>query len=195
VSRFAGPRGLTAAATGCVVAGVVVAITAGRAWLRFTVVEAPLPDIQATSNGHAVASATMPLALVVLAGAVALPATRRLGRRLTGVLLVLAGLGIVVSCVHVLAAPGSVAAVQAGRVAGRTGVRASMVSVAPWPWLALIGGVLAMLVGSVALRGSAGWPAMGRRFEAGRPDSPQAAAEASAVSMWDRLDHGDDPTV
>lgn len=192
--QLAGPRGLSIAAAGCVLAGAVVVLTGGRAWLRFTVVEAPLPDLRATLSGHAVASAAVPLALVVLAGAIALPATRRVGRRLTGVLLVLAGLGIVVGCVHVLAAPASVAAAQAVRLAGRTGVPASMVSVTAWPWLALVGGVIAMLVGSATLRWGAAWPAMGRRYEAGRRPAPRAA-EVAEASMWDRLDKGDDPTV
>ena len=192
-SALAGRRWLTVAALGCAVAAGLVLLAVGRVWLRFSIVQAPLPRLHGTATGHAVAGVATPLAYVVLAGVVALPATRKAGRRVAGLFLALAGIGIVVAAAGVIASPRSSVASQAGRLAGRSDVHPVGVALSWWPWLAIAGGLVATAAGVLTLLRSADWPAMGRRYEAGARRA--GSSKADETSMWDRLDRGDDPTL
>jgi uncharacterized membrane protein (TIGR02234 family) len=72
---------------------------------------------------------------------------------------------------------------------------------APWPVVAVVGGVLALGVGGlVVVRGRA-WPAMGRRYERAAVPAPAASRPATAETdedvaqaAWRALDRGEDPT-
>jgi uncharacterized membrane protein (TIGR02234 family) len=187
----AGRRELTAAALGCLVASGLVLVAVGRPWVRFTVASSTGLDIRATVTGHDVAGASSALGLVVLAGVVALPATRRVSRVVVGGLMVLAGVGIVTATWSSAFDPSAAIASRARQVAGRSGAKATHLAATGWPWLVLAGGVLAVLVGVLTVLRSRRWPAMGRRYEAGR--SPRS--RPSEASMWERLDEGDDPTL
>jgi hypothetical protein len=121
----------------------------------------------------------------VLAGVVVLPATRGLGRRIAGVVIALAGLGIgylatmtIVRTTHQLAVP--------------AGSRYTNGHATAWPWIALVGGLVALATGVFATIASGGWPAMGRRYESAGAASRGPITE---TSLWDRLDEGDDPTA
>lgn len=176
---------------GCAVSAAIVLFAAGRAWVSFSVVDPSLPQLHETASGHDVAGAVTPLAFVVLAGVVAYPATRRVGRRIAGALVALAGIGVLIEASLVLTSPGSAVTAQAARLAGRSGVHPSGVSVSGWPWAVVVAGLIAVAAGVLAVFAGREWPTMGRRYESGgRP--PKTAAPAS---MWDRIDEGDDPTV
>jgi uncharacterized membrane protein (TIGR02234 family) len=180
-----GRRGLGIAVTGCVLGGAVALFAVGRVWLHYTVPRNGLADLRATATGHATAGAAGTLALVVLAGVVVLPATRGLGRRVAGVLIALAGLGI--GYVAVLTIASTTDQLDAPDASTYTDGRATA-----WPWIALVAGVVAIATGVFAALASGGWPAMGRRYEPGGAAKQRPATE---TSIWDRLDEGDDPTA
>lgn len=121
------------------------------------------------------------LALVGLAGAGALLATRGRSRTLVGVLLVACGLGVL-----------------AGGADGLANV--AQVRIA-WPVMVIAGAVLISFGGAQAAWRGRTWPVMGARYErAGGPrtpaeDRPQYIGPSrSEVEMWDALDRGEDPT-
>ena len=178
-------RGLGIAVTGCVLGGAVALFAVGRVWLRYTVPRTGLADLRASATGHATAGAAGTLALVVLAGVVVLPATRGLGRRIAGVLIALAGLGI--GYLAVLTITSTTDQLDASQASTYTDGRATI-----WPWLALVAGVVAVATGVFAAVASGGWPAMGRRYESAGSAKRGPATE---TSIWDRLDEGDDPTA
>jgi uncharacterized membrane protein (TIGR02234 family) len=180
-----GRRSLGIAVTGCVLGGAVALFAVGRVWLHYTVPRNGLADLRATATGHATAGAAGTLALVVLAGVVVLPATRGLGRRVAGVLIALAGLGI--GYVAVLTIASTTDQLDAPDASTYTDGRATA-----WPWIALVAGVVAIATGVFAALASGGWPAMGRRYE---PAGAAKQRPATETSIWDRLDEGDDPTA
>lgn len=161
-------------------------------------------------NGRAVDAAPTALALVALAGVIAVIATRGLMRRVIGLVLALAG------ALLIWRSLGALTAVSASRArtliedrhAGvSVGTAVPQVSVSPgWAWLSAGAGVLVLLAGLlIAWRGSQ-WSAMSAKYEppsAQKPptlqkpqtadDAAQAKARADA-SMWSALDRGDDPT-
>jgi uncharacterized membrane protein (TIGR02234 family) len=185
VTTQPGRRGLGIAVAGCVLSGAVALFGVGRVWLHYTVPRTGLADLRASATGHATAGAAGTLALVVLAGVVVLPATRGLGRRIAGVLIALAGVGIGYSALLTIASTTD----QLGgpQASTYTDGRATA-----WPWIALVAGAIGVATGVFAAVASGGWPAMGRRYESAGSAQRGPATE---TSIWDRLDEGDDPTA
>jgi len=156
-------------------------------------------------NGRTVDAAPTALALVALAGVVALIATRGWWRRLIGGVLVLAGAGLVWWS---LAGRTAVSAARArALVTGRhSGVGVDdavvpQVTVHPvWPVLSAACGVLVVLAGLLAVLRGHRWTAMSARYEPQRPadataaGDEQAAELPSSTAMWSALERGDDPT-
>jgi uncharacterized membrane protein (TIGR02234 family) len=143
-------------------------------------------------SGTQAAPPVLPLAVLAMAGALGLLATRGWARRVLGALLVLAGAGMVVAAVHAISATRDAAA---GALAAKS-VDAVLAAGATyqlswwWPALTALAGCLVMAGGAVTVLRSGRWPAMGARFDApgGRPVGPPADA-------WSAIDRGEDPTA
>ncbi len=183
-------RQLVLAVVGCAVAGAVVLFAAGRQWVTYTVVGGG--HASAGPSGHDVAGGASALGLVMLAAVVALPATRGWLRRIVGLVVAGAGAGAGALAAYVLAAPATAAGPRYIGVFSFSANPSISMRATGWPWADVCAGVLALVAGAFALARSGDWPAMGRRYESGGR-SARPAADAS--SMWDRLDHGDDPTA
>jgi uncharacterized membrane protein (TIGR02234 family) len=172
----------------------------GQQWATVTAQRRPpLPPVTAAVTGGEVAPLAPAAALVLLAAAGALLAVRGAGRIAVGLLMVLAGAGIVWSSGRVLGG----ADVVTERLRS-FGVPASDLAtdVAPtWPVVAVVGGVLGIVAGLLAVVRGRRWPAMGRRYErpdgtapdAGRP-AREVTDEQRAQSARTALDQGVDPT-
>ncbi|GID93693.1 Trp biosynthesis-associated membrane protein [Amorphoplanes digitatis] len=176
---------LCAAGAGLTIYGVT------RTWSEIVTERPGLSALRAVRTGADLEPWVIGLALVALAGAGALPATRGLPRRVLGGLLALAGLGI---------AAGAIAG-RAGLDTGSAGAGATV-----WPVACVAGGLLILLGGLAAARYGHEWPGMGARYERGaaRPDDDQTMDDDQAVdadqrvdtrAAWDALDRGEDPTA
>ena len=189
-------RELTAAVLLCLLGALLVLLASGNAWARVDVAATGLtPARSAAVDGVAVQPGVRALALVGLAGVVAVAATRGAGRTAVGVVLAAVGLGTVAAVLGADSAPALVARVaegggQAGDVSTATG----------WPALAVVGGALVAAGGAViAVRGRR-WAALSARY-----DAPAVRAEQEPVgdekggtrqerALWEALDRGEDPT-
>ena len=169
---------LCAAGAGLAVYGVT------RTWSEVVTARPGLSSLRDTRTGADLEPWVIGLALVALAGAGALPATRGLTRRLLGGLLTVVGAGV-----------------AAGAIAGRAGLDVGSAGAAAtfWPVVCVLGGLLIVLGGLSAARSGHQWPAMGARYE--RRGVAPADAEQAGVDQrvdtraaWDALDRGDDPT-
>ncbi|GAA5196651.1 hypothetical protein GCM10023322_66080 [Rugosimonospora acidiphila] len=175
-------RGLTKAVLGCAAGAALALLAASRTWaVVITRHTAPAAVVRTPHTGSALVPWLTALALVALAGAGALLATRGRSRSVVGVLLLLAGAGVLGGGVYGLATVAHVTVV--------------------WPVLAMIGALGIGYGGFEATFHSRSWPAMGGRYE--RPQAPRTPAEdepqhtgpsRSDVAMWDALDRGEDPT-
>jgi LPXTG-motif cell wall-anchored protein len=175
-------RALTIAVASCALGAALALLAATRTWtVDITARPAPAAALRTPRTGSDLEPWLTALALVALAGAGALLATRGRSRAAVGVVLVLSGLGVL-----------------AGGVDGLATV--AHVTVA-WPVLAVVASVLIGYGGGLAAVRGRRWPAMGSRYE--RPRAPRTPAEdqpqhigpsASDVAMWDALDRGEDPT-
>lgn len=142
---------------------------------------APLPDVTARIAGHSIEPAVTGLAVVALAGAVALLATSGALRRVAGGALSLVGTALVWRSVTGAAVSGQRA--RELLAARRTGAVLSSASeldvhrVAGWPVLSALGGVTIALAGVATVLLGARWRALSSRYEA--PSGPTQPVQST----------------
>ena len=150
-----------------------------------------------TAKGSDVTGVPAALAIVGLAALVAVFAVRRAGRFVVATLLALSGAGIVAAAL-LGASDSSALDEQAAQASGDTAASVDALSHTAWPYVAVVGGVLILVAGLLALRYGRLWPAMSVRYERGT--TPQPRRKAPAVDpdrpedLWKALDRGEDPT-
>lgn len=151
--------------------------------------------------GDAAAPAVAALALAGLAGLGAMAISGPIFRMILAALEVIVGGCIALSAVLSMVSP--VAAVEplvtaATGIAGHEAVMGLVATVpaTAWPSVALTSGVLLALLGGAILLTGRAWPGSSRKYEPVRfsPAEPGAGRER-AVSDWDALNEGDDPTA
>ncbi len=127
----------------------------------------------------------------------------RVVRVVLAVVEVLLGVAVVVTGVSALRDPVAAARGAIGEVAGVSdlgGVRrvVSSVDVTFWPAVGIVGGVLAVLLGVVVLFVQRSWPGPSRKYGAATAgaaaDARAAAVQRDAITDWDDLSAGTDPT-
>lgn len=164
------------ALVGVAVGAAVVLLALSQVWWHQTSGGDGMPVVEEPVTGGEVLPFAQAGALVALAGVLAIVASRRVGRLVAGVVVLLAGLIVAVPTAFELGSA--------------------------WSVVTLLGGVLIGVGGLLtALRGRH-WPAMGRKYDAGGAAARAAGgsgADASgepvdADEAWRSLDRGEDPT-
>ncbi len=201
---------LVGLAIGAVGAGTVL-LSARQGWARVaTPAPAPLPASVVSVTGQDLVPLAGALALAALASLAAVIATRRLARRLAGLLMAVFGVVIAVAVSLPLAASDVLAAARvtavsqagsatAGGAAGVSpgaapgggaapGITAAgrvTMTAALWRPAAVAGALVIVAAGLlVAWRGSR-WPVMSSRYEP--PEQPGRQQPADSAALWDAL--------
>jgi len=204
-------------ALGAVGAGAVL-LSARQGWARVaTPAPAPLPASVVSVSGQDLVPLAAALALAALASLAAVIATRRLARRLAGLLMAAFGVVIIVAVSLPLAASDVLAAARVtavsqagsataggaagvspgtapggGAVPGITAAGHVTMTAALWRPAAVAGALLIVAAGLlVAWRGPR-WPVMSSRYEPPEQSGRQQPADSAA--LWDALSRGADPT-
>lgn len=179
------------------IGAAVVLLVATREWQTITTVRTrPFATDVLAVSGRTVDSASTALALVALAGVVAVLATRGVVRRGVGVLIALAGAGIIFGSALAMSA----VSVQRARdlvrakhevVGNTTAVSRHVSTHVGWAALSITGGVLVLCGGVLVAWRGARWAAMSTRYEP--PDS--GARPKADARLWTALERGEDPTA
>ena len=198
-------------------------LATARAWSTVVVTRvAPLGPVRHDVSGRTLQPGVTGLAVVALAGVLAVLATRGVTRRVIGAVLALAGAGMVwwslAGLSAVSDARGRQLVADARTVAGLANAAATDVTVHPvWVVVAALGGLFVAAGGvTTAVRGGR-WRAMSARYESpvgggsagpaptstrsggpGGPRDPAAGEVARAradLALWQQLDRGEDPTI
>ena len=171
--RTMGPdrRELTVAVIAVAAGGGLALLAAARTWSTVTVLRAaPFGPLTADVDGRTLQPAVTGLAVVALAGVLALLATRGVVRQLVGAVLVLTAVGTIWRAALGLSSVSSahgrqlVASSRTGATLGN--VQSVHVSMHPiWALLAVLGGVLVLVGGVVTAARGGRWRAMSSRYE------------------------------
>jgi hypothetical protein len=153
----------------------------------------PLADVLVEVTGRTLDASVTALALVALAGVVAVPATRGKARRAVGVLVLLAGLALAWRAgLGLSALPPHRAATLAATRGNAVGIdAASTVRVSVhlvWPVLSIGCGAVIAAAGALFAVRAGSWSLLSGRYDA--PTAPPGDA-----SLWTALDRGEDPTA
>ena len=159
-------RELGSSVVACLAGAGLAIYGATRVW-SIDITERPgLTTLRSTTTGAAEAPWLIGLALVALAGAGALLATRGLARRLLGVLLAMTGIGLILAAITG----------RAGLDPGAAGAGATV-----WPIACVLGGGLVGWGGLGAARHGHRWPTMGSRYER-KPAPPSASGPTAGLT-------------
>jgi uncharacterized membrane protein (TIGR02234 family) len=185
---LSGRRGLLTALVGCVAAGAVVLIAAGREWRHADLTAVTGARISISVTGHSAEPALPALAIALVVLAAAVVAARGWPRRLVGLVVVVIGASIVALAV----ASRVDAADELRRQASVHAVAHAAVSpsLSAWAIVTVLGGLGAVVAGALTVATGARWPALGSRYEA-----PAVRRTGDLTADWDALDRGEDPTV
>lgn len=183
---------------GLVFSGVAL-LAWSQSWFVATLGGASATHPPIPTGGDVAAPAVAALALAGLAGVGALALAGPVFRVIVAVLELLVGGCIVLSATLALLAP--VAAVEplvtkATGIAGHEAVASLVVTVpaTPWPFVALAAGVLLAVLGLAILVTGRAWPGASRKYQPVRFEPADAQGSEHAVSDWDALSGGADPT-
>lgn len=176
----------------CLVGAFLVLVAVGREWALVGVPGSGLlPPRELAVEGSDLVPGVQALGLVALAGVVAIPATRRWGRIVVGLLLALIGAGVVVAVCAVLGdLPSAVQDSDVARQAGGTVGESTQRTL--WPYVCGLGGLTITTAGVLVAARGRRWAALGPRYDA---PAAQASAPAGERDLWEALDRGDDPTA
>lgn len=179
----------------CLVGALLVLVAASRSWAQVEIAgTAVLPGRGLDVTGTDLAPGLQALGLVALAGVLAIPATRRWGRVVVGLVLLMVAAGVVAVVAGFLtdvftAVQRSDAVREAGGIQGESPGRTL------WPYACGLGGLWIATAGLfVAVRGRH-WAALGRRYEPPAAEASAPAGPAPERELWEALDRGEDPTA
>lgn len=181
---------------GIVLAGLAL-LSWTQDWFHVVVASPQGGDLPLDVAGDVAGAPLSALALASLALFGALTIAGRVFRVVLGLLQVALGASVVVTTATAVADPvrasGSAVTTATG-VDGTDSIRAIVSSVEPtaWPWLGLVAGVLAALLGLATVVLSGAWPEATRKYSATRLVAADPTADPAAA--WDSLSGGDDPT-
>ena len=176
--------------------GAGVVLLAGlRPWVSGQVEDAVLGGSLVTADGAEVAPGLAAVALALAAAVVAAVAAGRVARVLALVVWACCLLGAGALVVRVLLDPSGVLGPVAAARVGRTGSVPAEASATVWPWLAVLGLLLAAAALVLAVLGRSRWGGPSRRYERPSGDGDVAGSRGERVSSaWDDLSAGRDPT-
>ena len=179
-----------------VIGSSLVLLAAGKTWARGTAGGAG-QQLAVHASGSQTTALPGALALVGLASLVAVFAVRRVGRYTVAALLALSGLGAAGTALARRADQGALNS-AAATATGLTHATASHTGSTGWPLVSVVGGVLLLIAGLLALRYGQRWPAMSSRYDRGdgraRVRTPAPVDPDRAEDLWKALDRGEDPT-
>jgi len=186
-------RHLTVAVLAGVASGGLMLLGATRPWSTIRVSAPGVPADVVTVTGSQAVPLTTALALVVLAGVLAVvPTGGRLRRAVGGVV---AAAGVATALLAGLA-DGAVRTAVADAVARSPATLGDEVAIgAPgptsWRWVTVVAAVGAAGVGVATARRGHRWAVMGSRY-----DAPTSTAKTAAdTDAWRAIDAGEDPTA
>jgi uncharacterized membrane protein (TIGR02234 family) len=204
VGRDGGTRERLAAAA-CVAAGAgLMLLAVSRTWVH-AVADDPLAGrLAVDATGRQAAPVVAAVALVALAGAVAVLTLRTVGRLVAGLVLVLAAGAAGAAALDVARTPSDALRSVLSDATGRSGGALPVAQHTVWPWVAVAGALLVLVGAPAAVARARRWSGLSTRYDAptrpaGGTHPHQAVEDTTAGSApadsWEQLSRGEDPTV
>ena len=183
-----------------VVPALLLLLLATRTWVTGRTGDPVLGPAPVSVTGSEAAPGVVALGAVALAALVAIFTGGRRIRRVSAVLLTLAGAGTVALSLQVVADPAGAVGRKAAAQLGRTGSVAAEAALTPAAWLGAAACLALTMAGILGVVAVGYWEGLSARFDrpgSGEPGDPSTSADGRGArrSAWDELSDGRDPTV
>jgi uncharacterized membrane protein (TIGR02234 family) len=200
-------RGLVVGLLGGLAAGGLALLGASQPWARVEIAVAGVPRSTIETAGTSAVPWVGALALVILAGALAIIPTGGVLRRIVGVVVLLAALAAAIGTLTAGSAIDDALAEDVAESPASGGVDdAAVVAAADrpaWRWLCLGGSLMGVAAGALVASQGQRWPTMGSRYDApsgrssGQPSGRPTAStdDQDDADLWKAMDEGRDPTA
>lgn len=176
--------------------GALALIGSTQTWVSATGFEAAhVASVEL--SGQEASPVITAMSLVTIAAGAALSIARKVGRWIIGIVAVLGALAIGWTTVHVLINPLEAAAPKIAETTGTTNMAdiAGNVEVSLLPWLTLLGAIIALFGGIIALTFGSRWPVgKTKKYDVGDQKQPGHEGDLDEIDTWDELSRGEDPT-
>jgi uncharacterized membrane protein (TIGR02234 family) len=141
-------------------------LAVSRTWVHAVVQDALAGRLSVDATGRQAAPVVAAVALVALAGAVAVLTLRTVGRSVAGLLLVVSGGAAAAAAIAVVREPsGALRSVVSGAT-GRSGDALPVAQQTAWPWVAAVGAAFVVLGGAVAVARARRWSGLSEKYDA-----------------------------
>ena len=180
-------------------AAVVALAATTQPWVTLTLAEGASAADSLSVTGQQTNPSLSPVAIAVLASALALTIAGPVLRRIMGALVALLGVGISAMAIAPLADPLAAAAGSLAEVTGIAGTAQAdlvvAVSQSPFIPLTLGAGIALILLGILVIVFAGRWRSAGRRYQSSADRASEGRAGAQdRISEWDEMSQGIDPT-
>ncbi|WP_104092342.1 Trp biosynthesis-associated membrane protein [Arthrobacter sp. GMC3] len=177
-----------------VLAALAVFGTTTQTWIHVSFAQVQVQQSNLNIPGNKAAVSVSALALVALAGTLALTIAGRISRIITGAIVLLAALGIVAVVLGVLADPSAAAMGEVGKATGVIGV-SSNASTTWFPVAAVVAAAVLAIAAALILWAGRRW-SVRTKYDAASSSPAKGASSGpiDEIDSWDRLSRGDDPT-
>ena len=176
--------------------GVLALIGATQTWVTATGFEAAhLDSVQL--SGQEASPVITAMALVAIAAGAALSIARKIGRWIVGVVTILAAVTMGWTTISVLINPLDTVAVKISETTGTTAINdvVAQLDVSVLPWLTVLGAVIVIVGGLIALMVGGRWPVgKTKKYDVGEQAQPTGTGQLDEIDTWDELSRGEDPT-
>lgn len=174
------------------IAGAVALGAGSQPWITFSLDGTAAEQ----ATGHDLNAALSPIAIAIVAAALALSIAGPIFRRVLGALVAGLGGGVTALAATVIADPESALTAKVTELTGLAGhagfAAVTSQALTVWSWVTLGAGVVAVLAGLYVAVASGRWGTAGRKYESTHAKDP--AGSRDRISDWDSLSDGDDPT-
>lgn len=168
------------------ICSVIILIAVSRPWIDATYSETGFPSVKLSLSANQLNPSLSGLALGAIASALGAIATRRVFRRIVGVVIVFLGSGIVVNTTNLMNNFNQPANVKLEQAVGRQ-VTGWFTKTSHYDLLVLPAGFFIALCGlAIALKSFDN--GMSKRYE-------RSSSQESQLTPWQALDQGIDPTI
>jgi uncharacterized membrane protein (TIGR02234 family) len=183
---------------GIAVTGAVALYSSTQVWVTLSLTEGAAAFSELAVTGQQMNQSLSPVAIAVLAAALALTIAGTVFRRVLGVLVLLLGAGLGAIAVAVMRDPAAAVAGRLGEATGLTGFAQAeliaSVSVSPLVLVTLVAGALLLGMGLLVLVLGGRWKTAGRKYESDSGRAKQQNEEPDRISDWEALNSGQDPS-
>lgn len=176
--------------------GALALIGSTQTWVTATGFEAAhISGVQL--SGQEASPVITAMSLVTVAAGAALSIARHVGRWIVGCVAILGALAIGFTTINVIVDPLAAATQKIAETAGTTGTAEVVgnIDVSLAPWLSILGAVIALTGGIIALTLGSRWPvSKTKKYDAAGATQVDPDGQLDEIDTWDELSRGEDPT-